>query len=187
MILSLRLPAAIPAVLFLLQGETEHAAKFLGIPLWMWQIVNLVLFLAVLIYFVARPMAAAFRKRQLEVEQRAREAERQRADVERLSLEIRERTERLEHEIEDIRRQAVADGESARAALTQRAKEEAERVRQESGEEIERRLAAAKAQLRQAAADLTASAASEIVSREITEDDRRRFLTESVSRMKVTR
>ncbi|MEP6993365.1 MAG: ATP synthase F0 subunit B [Acidobacteriota bacterium] len=187
MILSLCLPAAIPAALFLLQEQTEHAAKFLGIPLPIWQILNLVLFLAVLTFAVAKPMAAAFRKRQMEIEERGRQAEKQRAEVERLSHEIRERTERLEREIEEIRRQGIAEGESARAALSQRAKEEAQRVRQETGEEIERRLAAAKAQLRQAAADLTSAAASEIVSREVTEEDRRKFLTESVSRMKASR
>lgn len=179
--------APIPAVVFLLEDEAEHAARFLGIPLWVWQIVNLVLFLGVLIYFVAKPMAAAFRKRQLEIEERKQQAERQRAEVERLSVEILERTARLEVEIEEIRRQGIAEGESARAALAVRAKEEAERVSRQAAEDIERRLAAAKLELRQAAADLTVSAASEIVSREITDEDRRRLLSESVSRLKASR
>jgi F-type H+-transporting ATPase subunit b len=186
-IVPLGLPAPIPAVLFLLEEEAEHAAKFLGIPLWIWQIVNLICFLGVLIYFVAKPMAAAFRKRQLEIEERGKQAERQRAEVERLAVEIQERTARLEIEIEEIRRQGIAEGESARAALSVRAKEEAERVRRQAAEEIERRLAAAKMELRQVAADLTVSAASEIVSRELTDEDRRRLLSESVSRVKASR
>ena len=185
MIVSPRLPAPISAVVFLLEEEAEHAARFLGIPLWIWQIVNLVLFLGVLVFFVAKPMAAAFRKRQLEVEERRKQAERQRAEVDRLSVEIRERTARLETEIEEIRRQGIAEGESARAALSARAREEADRVSRQAAEEIERRLAAAKMELRQAAADLTASAASEIVSREITDEDRRRLLSESVARVKA--
>jgi F-type H+-transporting ATPase subunit b len=170
-----------------LQEEAEHAAKFLGIPLWIWQIVNLILFLAVLIYFVAKPMAAAFRKRQLEIEERRKQADRQRAEVERLSVEIRERTARLEVEIEEIRRQGIAEGESARAALSVRAREEAERVRRQAAEEIERRLTAAKMELRKVAADLTVTAAAEIVSREVTDEDRRRLLSESVSRVKGSR
>jgi F-type H+-transporting ATPase subunit b len=170
-----------------LQEEAEHAATFLGIPLWIWQIVNLILFLAVLIYFVAKPMAAAFRKRQLEIEERRKQADRQRAEVERLSIEIRERTARLEVEIEEIRRQGIAEGESARAALSVRAREEAERVRRQAAEEIERRLTAAKMELRKVAADLTVTAAAEIVSREVTDEDRRRLLSESVSRVKGSR
>ena len=60
--------AAVPAALLFASEEGEHAGAFLGIPLTVWQAVNLVLFLAVLIYFVARPMSAAFRKRQDEIE-----------------------------------------------------------------------------------------------------------------------
>ncbi len=183
----LRLPAALPAVLFLSGEEGGHAAKFLGLPLWVWQILNLVLFFAVLLYFVARPMTEAFRKRQREIEERRIEAEKQRASVRELSSEIRERTSRLEREIEEVRRQGLAEGESARAALSARAKEEAERVLQGSQEEIARRLAAAKEELRQVAADLTASAGTEIVSREITAEDRHRLLSESVEKMKAAR
>ena len=177
----------LPAVLLLSEGEEAHAAKFLGLPLWIWQILNLVLFFAVLLYFIARPMAETFRKRQLEIEERRREAEKQRAAVQQLSTEIRERTTRLEREIEEVRRQGLAEGESARAALSERAREEAARVLRDSQEEIGRRLAAAKEELRKAAADLTAAAATEVVSREITEEDRRRLLSESVQKMKAAR
>ena len=183
----LRLPAALPAVLLFSEGEGAHAAKFLGLPLWIWQILNLVFFFAVLLYFIARPMAETFRKRQQEIEERRREAEKQRAAVQQLSSEIRERTTRLEREIEEVRRQGLAEGESARTALSERASQEAARVLKESQEEIARRLAAAKDELRKAAADLTATAATEIVSREITDADRQRLLSESVQKMKSAR
>jgi F0F1-type ATP synthase membrane subunit b/b' len=176
-----------PAVLLLSGEQAEHASRFLGIPLWIWQILNLVSFLAVLIYFVAKPMAAAFRKRQQEIEQRRQEAEKQRASVEKLSSELRERTRKIELEIAEIRKQGRADGEEARAALAARAGQEGERLRKDAAEEIERHLSAARAELHQAAADLTAASAQEILSREITTDDRQRLLTESVARMKETR
>jgi len=57
---------ALGAAVLLLQ-EGEHATGFLGIPTWAWQLANLVLFLAVLLYFVARPMSEGFRRRQMEV------------------------------------------------------------------------------------------------------------------------
>ena len=174
------------AVLFLLEEEGHHPEKFLGIPLPIWQLLNLVLFLGVLIYFVAKPMSAAFRNRQLEIEKRTREAEHRRAEVDRLAREIEVRTVRLEREIEEIRRQGVAEGQSARAELLARAEAEAERVRREASEEIERRLAGAKLELRQTAADLTASSAVDLVSREVTEEDRHRLVLESASRVKAT-
>ena len=176
--------ARIPiAILLFLQEEGHAPEKFLGIPLTVWQLVNLVLFMAVLIYFVAKPMSAAFRARQLEVEKRATDAEHRRAEVDRLAREIEDRTARLEREIEEIRKQGIRDGESAKDELVARADAEVERTRKEAQEEIARRLAEAKAELRQSAAALTAERASEMLTREINADDQRRLIDDGVSRL----
>lgn len=175
--------AAVAATLFVSE-EGHEAASWLGLPMWVWQIVNLVGFFAVLIYFVAKPMGALFRQRQAEIEERRKEAEKQRAAVDRLSLDIRERTAKVEREIEEVRRQGRADGEEAKKALAVRAVEEAERIRKDATEEIERRVAAARLELQQTAADLTAGSAAEILAREITPADRERLLADGVSRLK---
>jgi F-type H+-transporting ATPase subunit b len=165
------------------QEAGEHAAAFLGLPLWLWSLVNLVLFLGVMLYFVARPLAAMFRKRQLEVEERLREAKALRAEAARLEAQVQERMVRLDQEIVEIRARGIAEGEAERAALSEKADREVERVRREAEEEIGRRLAAAKQELRRVAADLTASAARELLAAQINEEDRRRFLEESVARL----
>jgi F0F1-type ATP synthase membrane subunit b/b' len=165
------------------QEAQEHASTFLGLPLWIWQLVNLVAFLAVLLYFVARPLAAMFRNRQLAVEERLREAKALRAEAERLGAEVHERMARLDSEIEEIRGRGVADGETERAALSEKADLEVERVRRESEQEIGRHLAAARLELRRTAADLTAAAAREALSAQITDEDRRRLLQEGVSQL----
>ncbi|MEO8349904.1 MAG: hypothetical protein ABI610_13435 [Acidobacteriota bacterium] len=170
--------------LALLASETEeHAAAFLGIPLWIWQLANLVLFLGVLLYFVARPIAAMFRNRQLEVEERLKEAKALRAEAARLEADVHERMARLDVEIAEIRARAIAEGEAERAALAERADREVERARREAEAEIGRRLAAAKLELKRTAADLTASTARELLSAQITDDDRHRLLEESVTRL----
>ena len=169
------------------EEAAEHAGKILGLPAWIWQLANLALFLAVLIYFVARPLTKAFRDRQLAVEKALADAREKRAEAVRFEAQIQERMSRLEREVVEIRRQGAADGESARNALVERAQEEADRVRKDAEEEIARRVAAAKADLQQTAANLMASTAREIVTREITDDDRRRLLTESVERLKEAR
>ena len=177
-----RLPAAFPLALLARQAE-EHAETFLGLPLWLWQLANLALFLGVLLYFVARPLAAMFRKRQLEVEQRLSEARALRAEAAQLEAQVHERMARLDREIAEIRARGLAEGETERAALSERADREVERVRREAEEEIGRRLAAAKQELRRTAADLTAGVAHEILAVQITDDDRRRLLEESVARL----
>ena len=176
-----RLPAALPLAL-LAQAE-EHAANFLGLPLWLWQLANLALFLGVLLCFVARPMAAMFRQRQLDVEKRLSEAKALREEAAQLGIQVKERMSRLDREIAEIRARGHAEGEIERAALAERADREVERVRKEAEQEISRRLAAAKQELRKTAADLTAGVARDLLSAQITDDDRRRLLDESVERL----
>lgn len=179
---------ALPLPLALLAEEgAEHAAGWFGLPQWVWQLVNLGLFFAVLLYFVARPIATAFRNRQIDVEKRLAQAREQRAAAARFEAEIHERMSRVEREVAQIRDQGAADGEVEKRALVERAGQEAERIRQSSQEEIERRLAAAKAQLRAVASDLAATEATRILSREINDEDRRRLLDDSVARLKDAR
>jgi F-type H+-transporting ATPase subunit b len=163
--------------------ETEHVADFLGLPLWIWQLANLIAFLMVLLHFVAKPLAEAFRRRQLDIAERLREAQERRAEAARLEAEIHERLVRVDRELEEIRAQGVAEGEAARASLLERAEQESERVRREAEQEIERRLVAAKKELRRAAADLTAAVARQLLAGEITEKDRQRLLEESLRQL----
>ena len=157
---------------------------FLGLPVWIWQTANLVLFFGLLARFVARPLAQAFRKRQEAVEHQRVEAERLGHEAQRLAAQVRERLSRLDTEMAEVRARGVTEGEAERAALAARADQEAERVQREAGEEIERRTASARARLERAASDLVASAATELLSREINAEDRRRLLEDSVSRLK---
>ena len=163
--------------------RAEEAAGFLGLPMWIWQLANLAAFLGVLGYFVARPLAQAFRRRQQAVEDRIVDARWKREEAARLETEIHERMAQLDRDMADVHARGLAEGEAARNDLVQKADEEAERVRVEAEQEIARRLAFAKEQLKRAAADLTSSVAIERLSAEITDEDRSRLLEEAVGRL----
>jgi F-type H+-transporting ATPase subunit b len=163
--------------------EGEHAAGPLGIPLVIWQLANLIGFLAVLLYFVARPMTNLFRQRQLEVERRLKEAQERRAEAARLEAQIHQRMAELDRELAEIRARGIAEGEAARAELIGRAEQEAEAVRRHAEEEIARRLETALERLRAVAAELTANTAREILAGQMTEEDRRRLFAESVAEL----
>ena len=170
-----------PAVL--LAEPAETAEGFLGLPMWIWQLVNLVAFLGVLGYFVVRPLTQAFRRRQQAVEDRIIQSRKQREEAARLETEIHTRMAQLDRDLAQVRARGLVEGEQARTELIRKADEEAERVRREVEEEIARRLAFAKEELRRAAADLTAAAAIERLSVEITPEDRRRLLEEAVKNL----
>jgi F-type H+-transporting ATPase subunit b len=168
------------AVLF--RQEAEHAGP-LGVPLVVWQLLNLIGFLAVLLYFVARPLTKLFRQRQLEVERRVAEAKERRAEAAKFEAEIHERMARLDLELAEIRARGVAEGEAARAELIKRSEQEAEAVRRQAEEDINRRLELAKEQLRAVAAELTAATAREVLSAQLTDEDLRRLFEESVAHL----
>ena len=90
---------------------------------------------------------------------------------------------RLDRDVAEILARGVAEGEAARVELISRADQDAENVRRQAEEEIGRRLEAARQELRRAAAELTASAARELVTAQMTEEDRRRLLAESIARL----
>ena len=164
------------------QAAGEHLPSGpLGLPMWIWQLVNLVGILrAASLFRRAADHRNVPASKQLEVEDRVRESRERRAAAARLETEIHERMARLDVELAEIRARGAAEGESARAELMARAEQDSERVRRDVTEEIERRLILAKEELHRTAAELTASAARELVSAQITSDDRRRLLEESV-------
>jgi len=169
-------------VLLLMEGAESGAGPF-GIPMTIWQLINLVGFFAVLLYFVARPITNVFRQRQLDIAKRLAEAERQRAEAARLEVEIHERLAKLDKELEEIRVGGVADGESARAEQLEQAGRQAEAVANSAREQIARHLESAKEDLRALAAELTTKSAAELLSAEINDEDRRRLFEDSVSRL----
>ena len=174
---------ALSALALLLQEGGEHESGLLGIPMWIWQLVNLAAFLAVLFYFVAKPLTKVFRDQQLAVEERLKQARERREEAARLEAQVHERMGQLERELAEVRARGVAEGETARAELMTRAEQEAERVRREAEQEIERSLASARDRLRQAAAELVSAGARDLLAREITDQDRRRLLDESLGKL----
>jgi F-type H+-transporting ATPase subunit b len=169
----------------LLFSEGAEAAKGpLGLPITVWQLANLVGFLGALLYFVARPITNLFRQRQLDIAKGLADAERQRAEAARLEVQIHERLAALEKELEEVRVGGAAEGEAARAALLEQAERDAETVARSAQEQIARRLESAKEELRGIAAALTAKTAGELLSSEIKDEDRRRLLEDSVSRLR---
>ena len=170
-------------LLFFSEGAEAAKGPF-GLPITVWQLANLAGFLGALLYFVARPITNLFRQRQLDIAKRLADAERQRAEAARLEVQIHERLAALEKELEEVRVRGAAEGESARAALLEQAERDAETVARSGQEQIARRLESAKQELRVLAATLTAKTAGELLSSEIKDDDRRRLLEDSVSRLR---
>ena len=179
-------PLLVSAALFLAAApawaaeEEEVAQKFLGIPVEIWKLANLLLILGVLVYFLGRPFSQHFRKRRGDLDEAIDRAAAEREKAIALSAEMTARLASLEKEIAEIRRRGAEEGEREKRAQIEAAAREAETLRKNAAAEIDHRLAAAKADLARAAAALAADRAREVIAASITDEDRRRLLDESV-------
>lgn len=185
--LRLLLPYLAAAALFLAAlpawaaEEEEVAQKFLGLPVELWKALNLLLILGLLVYFLGKPFNTHFRKRREELDDAIDRAGVERDRALALAAEMTSRLASLEKEIAEIRARGSNEGESEKRAQIDAAAKEAETLRKNAADEIDRRLASAKKDLAAAAAALAADRARDAIAGAITEEDRRRLLDESVA------
>jgi F0F1-type ATP synthase membrane subunit b/b' len=160
--------------------EAEAPRTFLGLPVDLWKLANLLLILGLLVYFLGKPFSTHFRKRREDLDEAIDRAATERDRALALASEMTARLASLEKEIAEIRARGAREGEDEKRAQLEAAAREAELLRRNAADEIERRLAAAKADLARAAADLAADRARDVLAGAVTEEDRRRLLDESV-------
>jgi F0F1-type ATP synthase membrane subunit b/b' len=160
--------------------EEEAARKFLGLPVELWKLANLLLILGFLVYFLGRPFSQHFRKRRSDLDEALDRATTEREKAVALASEMTARLASLEKEIAEIRRRGNEEGEREKRAQIEAAARDAETLRRNAADEIDHRLAAAKAELARAAAALASDRAREVIASSITDEDRRRLLEESV-------
>ena len=160
--------------------DEEAAQKFLGLPVELWKLANLLLILGLLVYFLGKPFNTHFRKRREELDDAIDRAAAERDRALALAAEMTARLASLEKEVAEIRARGAREGETEKGAQIEAAAREAELLRRNAADEIERRLAAAKKDLARAAADIAADRARETLAGAVTEEDRRRLLDESV-------
>lgn len=179
--MSLRLAALDLSVLRRLAEEGGEAHTWLGVPFWIWQAVNLVLFVGLLVYLLKRPAAEFFAKRRAEVDEKLRRAEESRLRAERLARDVGEKLASIEAELAKIRESAAREAEAEKVALTEQAQVESQRLVARANAEIANRLSSARAELTAFAGDLAIEIAADVLKKSITPDDQKRLVNEGVA------
>ncbi len=164
-------------------GEGGHGAAdtFLGLPLNLWQLVNLVLFIGLLVWALRKPVANFFGGRTEEVEKTLKKAEEDRAKAASLLAEVEARVARLDGELAEIKDRAQREAEVEQAALLKAADEDAVRIVERARNEMDARVRAARKELTAFAGDLAVGVAREILAKNVTADDEARLRAEGVA------
>lgn len=158
----------------------EEEAKFLGMPAWIFKLVNMLLFFGVLGYFLAGPVKKALADRHEKVRAEAEEARARRAKADQLAADIQARLAQIENDVRSIQERAQADGERQKRELIAAAEAEAKKILAAARSEVDNRVKHARHELTEYAGQLASDRAEQILREKITDEDRKKLFAESV-------
>ena len=163
------------------EGEGAHGeVKFLGLPIWIWKFVNMLLFLGFLVWVLKGPVAGAFAARSGAIKAAALEARDRRAKADQMANDIQKRLAQLESEVRAIHERAQQEGERQKRELVAAAEAEAQKILQAARNEVDNRLKHARHELTQYAGELASERAEAILREGITDADRKKLFEESL-------
>jgi F-type H+-transporting ATPase subunit b len=171
--------AALPA-----WAAEEGGETFLGLPTWIWKSLNLLLFIGLLLYLLAKPLRHFFHTRKEAIARSLEDAARQRDEAARLSADMEQRVASLQNEIKALQERLRQEGERERDALSRQGEAEAARLLTQMEEEATRRMDEARSQLAREAAEVAAEIAWDLLEREVTAEDRERIFRTTLERLR---
>jgi F-type H+-transporting ATPase subunit b len=157
-----------------------------GLQAFLWPALNLVILLAVLVYFARKPLQAYFEKRRSDIQGELQSAADELATAESTYAKWQRRMIDLEGELDEIRATSRQRAEAERERIIQDARATAERIRRDATAAAELELRRARETLREEAAQLAIDLASERLSREVTDADRERLVDEFIDLIAAT-
>ena len=147
---------------------------------FLWPALNLAILIAVLVYFVRKPLQAYFEKRRSGIQGELQSAADQLATAESTYAKWQRRMIELEGELDEIRATSRQRAEAERERIIRDARATAERIRADATTSVELELRRAREILREEATQLAIELAGERLSREVTEADRDRLIDEFI-------
>jgi F-type H+-transporting ATPase subunit b len=162
-------------------GENGEAPKtYFGIPGWILKILNMIVFLAVLGYFLRGPVTTALAQRHEQILRDAAEARERRTKADEMAADIQARLTQIEQEVRSIQERAEADGKRQRQELMAAAEVEAAKILQSARNEVDNRLKSARHELTEYAGQLATDRAVAILKETITDADQKKLFDESL-------
>jgi F-type H+-transporting ATPase subunit b len=151
-----------------------------GMQSFVWPAVNLVILVAVLVYFARKPLRAYFDKRRGDISDELRSSADELATAESTYAKWQRRMIDLEGELDEIRATSRQRAEAERERIIGEARATAERIQRDATTAIDLELRRAREALREEAAQLAIELAGERLSREVTDADRDRLVDEFI-------
>ena len=148
-----------------------------------WQGINLVIILGVLVYFGRAPIQAYFASRHATIKNELTEAADLLAQAEQRNSELQRRLVDLNSELEGIREAANARAADEAEKILADARAGAERIRSDAKAAAVQELSRAQTELRREAANIAMDLAAQKLSQNVADPDRDRLMDEFITRI----
>lgn len=165
------------------EGEGHAPTHYWIFPAWLLKLINMLLFLGALVFFVRKPVAAAMAGRSDAIRHAAQEAKERREKADRMAADIQARLVAIEGEVKAIHERAQAEGERQKRELVAAAEAEAQKILQAARNEVDNRIKHARHELTEYAGELAAQRAEQILRDKINDDDQKRLFQESLEQV----
>jgi F-type H+-transporting ATPase subunit b len=164
--------------------ESHEEQTYLGIPAWILKLINLVLFVGLLGYFLAGPIRGALGNRRQKIRTDLAEAADRRAKADRLAADIQSRLDQIEKEVGAILERATVEGERQKQEMIAQGRAEADKVVAQAQSAVDAQLRQAKGELTAYAARLATERALAILETQMTDADRKKIFAEGVEEIR---
>ena len=153
-------------------------APIWGVPMIVWQLVNLALVVALFYYLLKVRLPAFFKNRAIEIENALKKAREEEAVAKQKLQELEDKMDGLEEEISKIRRDAGESAEREKAALRKKAEDSASWLRAEAEEEFKKRERDAEKRLREAVVSEAIAMARAMIGQSLNDADKEKAFSE---------
>ncbi|HKC65799.1 MAG TPA: ATP synthase F0 subunit B [Pyrinomonadaceae bacterium] len=168
-------------LIFLAEGETAPWWNIPSFELWRW--INLVIFIALFIYILRRPVSEAMRARRESIRRDLMRAHEERNAAMAKLEEVEARLAKLNEEVASVREQTAREAAEERERIRRSTEDEARKLREQAQREIESMGKAARQELREFAAEQSVSLAEEMIHRDIKPEDDARLVSLRVNEL----
>ena len=155
--------------------------------LFLWTIITFLVLLTLLAKFAWGPLLRSLAAREETIRKSLADAEKARAELERLNRESEAIIRQARVEGEQIIGASRADAERLRGELRDKARAEAEGILRNAERQIQLETARAVQQIRTEAADLSVAIASKLIQRNLTRADNEKLIQDALNQLPETK
>ncbi len=163
-------------------GE-HHGLTHRQVMNFIWHCLNFTLLVLILVKYLRKPIADAFKGRTEQIQAKFDELEAQRKEAEKKYADYERKLSGLEDEAKRILTTFVEQGQAQKEKIIAQAHEASERVKAQAEFYVQQELAKAKVALQKDMADSAVSAAEELIRKNLTEQDHHKLISEYLERV----